>query len=117
MARGWRPWMPGVSTSSSWPSSKVAMPSRRWRVVCALGETMLTLAPTSLLISVDLPVLGRPTTAMVPARYASDIARVQAGEHELRGGLLGRPQRCGLGFLAQRRLARLACDPEHAGVL
>ena len=45
------------------------MPSRRWRVVCGRGETMLTLAPTRALISVDLPTLGRPMTAMVPARY------------------------------------------------
>ena len=40
------------------------MPVMRWRVVCALREVMLTLAPISAFISVDLPTLGRPTMAM-----------------------------------------------------
>ena len=34
-------------------------------------ETMLTLAPTSALVSVDLPTLGRPMTAMLPLRWPS----------------------------------------------
>src|SRR5271170_1922610 len=38
----------------------------RLRVVCGLGETMATLRPTSLLTSVDLPALGRPTMATNP---------------------------------------------------
>src|SRR5688572_25150320 len=117
MARACLPWMPGVSTSSSWPVANVAMPSRRWRVVCAFGDTMLTLAPTRRLIRVDLPVLGRPTTATVPARNGSAIAAIQVGEHALGGGLLGGAHRGRLGLFAPRWLARLAGDAEHAGVV
>jgi hypothetical protein len=47
-------------------SASVRTPRMRWRVVCGLDETMLTLAPTSALTRVDLPTLGRPTTAMTP---------------------------------------------------
>ena len=54
------------------------MPSRRWRVVCGRGETMLTLAPTRALTSVDLPTLGRPMTAMVPARYGCRRSSAQS---------------------------------------
>ena len=46
----------------------MAMPITRMRVVCTLGETMLTLEPTSALTSVDLPALGAPTMATKPAR-------------------------------------------------
>ena len=38
----------------------------RWRVVCGLGATMLTLVPSSALSSVDLPTFGRPTMAANP---------------------------------------------------
>jgi hypothetical protein len=38
----------------------------RLRVVWGLGETMATFWPTSVLTSVDLPALGRPTIATKP---------------------------------------------------
>src|SRR5580700_9034791 len=38
----------------------------RLRVVCGLGVTIETLRPTSVLTSVDLPALGRPTMATNP---------------------------------------------------
>ena len=65
--------MPGVSTSTTCarpPSGRsvMAMPITRMRVVCTLGETMLTFEPTSALTSVDLPALGAPTMATKPAR-------------------------------------------------
>ena len=46
----------------------MAMPITRMRVVCTLGETMLTFEPTSALTRVDLPALGAPTMATKPAR-------------------------------------------------
>src|SRR5690606_27374015 len=65
--------MPGVATSTSWPCGKVAMPSSRWRVVCGRLEVMLTLAPTRALTRVDLPTLGRPMTATVPAWWGGGV--------------------------------------------
>ena len=71
--------MPGVSTSTTCaregPSpvsgrSAIAIPITRMRVVCTLGETMLTLEPTRPFTSVDLPAFGAPTTATKPARVA-----------------------------------------------
>ena len=60
--------IPGVSmnTSCAWPS--IAMPRNSVRVVCTLGVTIATLLPTSALISVDLPALGAPISAMKPQR-------------------------------------------------
>jgi hypothetical protein len=39
------------------------MPRTRRRVVCTLGETIETFAPTSALSSVDFPALGAPISA------------------------------------------------------
>ena len=39
----------------------------RLRVVCGLGVTMASFSPTMALSSVDLPTLGRPKMATVPA--------------------------------------------------
>src|ERR1051325_7199345 len=47
------------------------MPSKRWRVVCALREVMLSFWPRMWFSSVDLPTLGRPTMATVPQRKSS----------------------------------------------
>ena len=55
--------MPGVSTKMICAPSWIAMPSTRRRVVCTLGETIETFAPTSPLSSVDLPELGAPMSA------------------------------------------------------
>src|SRR5690625_889755 len=38
----------------------------RWRVVCTLGDTMLTFPPTKVLSRVDLPTFGLPAKAMKP---------------------------------------------------
>ena len=47
------------------------MPSTGPRVVCALWVTMATLAPTSALISVDLPLFGAPIRATKPHRLTA----------------------------------------------
>jgi hypothetical protein len=73
--------MPGVSTNSSCACGPVATPTTRWRVVCGRLVTMLTLRPTSALTSVDLPTLGRPTTATKPQRnlaHSSSCASIDA---------------------------------------
>mmetsp|Transcript_6414 Transcript_6414/g.16362 ORF Transcript_6414/g.16362 Transcript_6414/m.16362 type:complete len:351 (-) Transcript_6414:671-1723(-) len=58
--------IPGVSSSTIWKSSSDTMPRMRWRVVCGLCVTMLSLVPTSWFSSVLLPALGRPTMATYP---------------------------------------------------
>src|SRR3989441_7661322 len=62
--------MPGVSRKTTCASGSVRMPRMRLRVVCGLGVTMATLAPTRAFSSVDLPTFGRPTMAAYPARWA-----------------------------------------------
>jgi hypothetical protein len=42
----WRVWKPGVSTNTNCAPASVRMPVTRWRVVCALLETMLIFCPT-----------------------------------------------------------------------
>src|SRR6187200_952188 len=74
------------------------MPRTGPRVVCALCVTMETLAPTSALVRVDLPLLGFPIIATKPQRVpvsvagASDIRRSLphslADQHGKSGGLL-----------------------------
>ena len=44
------------------------MPRTACRVVCGLLEVIATFSPTSALVSVDLPALGRPTKQAKPAR-------------------------------------------------
>ncbi len=51
----------------------MAMPRTRVRVVCTLCETMVTLAPTSALTSVDLPAFGAPMMATKPQRVVSSV--------------------------------------------
>jgi hypothetical protein len=46
----------------------MAMPRISARVVCTLGVTIETLAPTSALSSVDLPTFGAPISATKPQR-------------------------------------------------
>ena len=52
---------PGVSTRISWASSRCTMPRTTVRVVCGLSEVITIFEPTSALVRVDLPALGRPT--------------------------------------------------------
>src|SRR5258707_7162465 len=49
----------------------MAMPRTRLRVVCTLGETIDTLAPTRRLPRVDVPALGAPRTGTKPKRRSA----------------------------------------------
>src|SRR5262245_9168890 len=110
--------MPGVSTKMSCALPASAMPRTSARVVCTLGVTIATLAPVSALVSVDLPALGAPISAMKPQRVApaggscvSAIEPVQADalalQHRSGGSLFGHP----LGAAAS--LGRLALRQAH----
>ena len=50
------------------------MPRTTVRVVCGLSEVMTTFWPTSALVSVDLPALGRPTNDAKPLRCGGPAA-------------------------------------------
>ena len=63
--------MPGVSTRMICALFSITMPRISARVVCTLRETIVTLAPTSALTSVDLPTLGAPISATKPQRVAA----------------------------------------------
>ena len=76
--------------------SRCRAPARAWSAPC--GVTIETFAPTSALISVDLPALGAPISAMKPQRVcrsASAMAQPSRPstpsrvEHRRGGGLLG----------------------------
>ena len=47
--------------------ASLKIPISRWRVVCGLSETIASFSPRYRFIKVDLPALGRPTSATVPA--------------------------------------------------
>src|SRR3954451_9706317 len=64
--------MPGVSTRMTCDEPIKAMPRTGPRVVCALWVTIETLAPTSALVSVDLPLFGAPISATKPHRVGGD---------------------------------------------
>ena len=49
-------------------TGQMRTPTMRCRVVCGRGVTMLSFSPTSALNRVDLPTLGRPTSAAKPLR-------------------------------------------------
>src|SRR3954452_11428615 len=59
---------PGVSTSTICPPGRWTTPRMACRVVCGRLLTMPTFSPTSALVSVVLPALGRPTRATKPLR-------------------------------------------------
>ena len=61
---------PGVSTRISCASGRCTMPRITRRVVCGRSLVIATLAPTSALVSVDLPTLGRPARQANPERNA-----------------------------------------------
>src|SRR5262249_12098174 len=90
-------WKPGVSTKMNCAVAVVRIPRMRCRVVCGRLEVMLIRAPTRPLISVDLPTLGRPTTATSPQRKSSAAADsaarrllIGARRRGLRGGAAAR---------------------------
>ena len=56
-------WMPGVSISTYCTGPLVMMPVMRLRVVWGFLVTMATFSPTRWLVRLDLPTLGRPTSA------------------------------------------------------
>src|ERR1700761_8530251 len=49
-----------------WKSSRCTMPRIVCRVVCGRLEVIATFEPTRALVSVDLPVFGRPTKQTKP---------------------------------------------------
>ena len=59
---------PGVSRMTSCASGRWTMPRITRRVVCGRSLVIATLAPTSALVRVDLPTLGRPTRHAKPDR-------------------------------------------------
>src|SRR3954447_24539300 len=59
---------PGVSTSTICPPGRWTTPRMACRVVCGRLLTMPTFSPTSALVSVVLPALGRPNRATKPLR-------------------------------------------------
>src|SRR3954451_2323056 len=61
---------PGVSTRISCASGRCTIPRTACRVVCGFDDVMTIFFPTSALVSVDLPALGRPTKQAKPARKA-----------------------------------------------
>src|SRR5712692_6124649 len=63
--------MPGVSTKITCACGEVLTPRIRVRVVCGLGLTLASLAPTKAFSNVDLPTFGRPTKATKPQRNCS----------------------------------------------
>src|SRR5690606_27272028 len=90
--------MPGVSTKMICVVPSVATPRMRVRVVCTLGVTIDSLAPTSALSRVDLPALGAPTRATKPQRLTSAsamFAPVEGGEQRRGRRLFRRPLRAG----------------------
>src|SRR6266702_2003878 len=114
--------MPGVSMKMSCASPAVAIPRSGARVVCALWETIVTLVPTSALMSVDLPTLGAPMRATKPQRLSSgapaagsaiEAFRLDAlaGQHGGGGGLLGRALGAAEPF-RRRAVGKLDSDAE-----
>ena len=61
---------PGVSRRTSCASGRCTMPRITRRVVCGRSLVIATFVPTSALVRVDLPTLGRPTRHAKPDRKA-----------------------------------------------
>ena len=88
------------------------MPRSSARVVCTLGVTIATLVPTSALISVDLPALGAPISAMKPQRRRLPIA-VAAAQPSARSA--STPSRFSMAAAAACSAARLERPSPSAG--
>src|SRR5690606_32822480 len=73
--------MPGVSMKMICELPCIAMPRTGLRVVCTLGVTIDTLAPTSSFRSVDLPTFGAPTSATKPHRVSVAVSLMFSGPH------------------------------------
>src|SRR6186713_2059228 len=117
---------PGVSTKAIWTPGRLSMPSTRWRVVCGRDVTMESFSPTSALSSVDLPTLGRPTSAANPARnlpgpapapeVLSSVIQPQCLQRCLRGCLFGAPTARAFALRLEGRLRDGAGDQEGLSV-
>ena len=64
-----------MSTRMIWKFSRCTMPRIVCRVVCGRFDVIATFAPTSALVSVDLPVFGLPTKQTKPERNSLSDAR------------------------------------------
>src|SRR4029079_6372659 len=58
------------------PPGLCPTPRMAWRVVCGRLLTMPTFSPTSALVSVVFPALGRPTSATKPLRCGDCSGRL-----------------------------------------
>ena len=65
----------GVSTRTSCASGRCTMPVRRAAWSAACDDVIATFWPTSALVSVDLPALGRPTKQAKPDSKGSGVDR------------------------------------------
>src|SRR5450631_887741 len=76
----------------------------RLRVVCGLGVTIASFSPTIRLSSVDLPTLGRPRMATVPATAPATAP----------AGFFGAcaPWSCVRSFMGGLLIAQMSCYPE-----
>src|ERR1700732_1525434 len=112
---------------TSWASACVAIPRSNVRVVCTLWETIATLAPTIALMSVDLPTLGAPISAMNPQRRAAPSplsgSPIEAfrhhplpGQHDGSGSLLGGALGAA-GSFRRRAIGKLDGDAEFRVVV
>ena len=90
----------GVDEDDLTPAGSLYTPAIRLRVVCGLGVTMASFSPTMRFSSVDLPTLGRPKIATVPATVPAAVLVLDACwafgfrarcrvEHALLGGHAG----------------------------
>ena len=107
--------MPGVSMNTSWLAPSMAMPRTGIRVVCTLWLTMLTLAPTRVLTSVDLPAFGAPMMAMKPKRVAGGRRRVTHPSHS--SVSFRTPSRASSAVAAACSAARLLAPSPRAGLV
>ena len=106
--------IPGVSTKMSCAAPSMAMPRTSVRVVCTFGVTIEILAPTSALISVDLPTFGAPISATKPQRVVAPLARLgPPPQPSRRAGLT--PSRASMAAAAACSAARLERPEPSAG--
>src|ERR1700746_3738163 len=75
-----------------WKFSRCTIPRMVCRVVCGRVEVIATLVPTSALVSVDLPVFGRPTKHTKPERNSVIVPADDSRRATARGGV---PPACG----------------------
>src|SRR6187399_3181359 len=108
---------PGVSTKAICTPGRLSMPSTRWRVVCGREVTMESFSPTSAFSSVDLPTLGRPTSAAKPARnVAGSFMHTQPTQGSLCRDLFGTPAARPFALGLERRVRHDAGHEKGLGV-